>query len=363
MPFTLKRLSHAVIMPVTALAIIGGLTGLEVCNARAQSNAASSPDTAGSAVVVMYHRFNESKFPSTNIRLEQFEAHLKELTNGKYTVMALPKIVEALKAGRTLPPRTVAITIDDAFTSVYREAWPRLRAAKLPFTLFVATNQVSNSAAEYMSWDHVRELANAGVTIGNHSVKHAHLADQGHARIRAELDKSNATFVQELGIKPTLHAYPYGEASTLVIEEVRKTGFAAAFGQHSGALHSKANKFYLPRFAMNENFGSIQRFRMAVNALPLYATDISPADPTLGKDAANPPAFGFTIGEGVPRLKQLACYSSQHGKLTIERLGPRRMEVRLPTAFRPGRARINCTLPAYDGRWRWFGYQFYTLKP
>ncbi|MFT5540446.1 MAG: peptidoglycan/xylan/chitin deacetylase (PgdA/CDA1 family) [Alphaproteobacteria bacterium] len=349
--------------PLTALAIAVAMAGPGVRDARAQSNATPSPDAAGSAVVVMYHRFNEAKFPSTNIRLEQFEAHLKELTNGKYTVMALPKIMAALKAGRKLPSRTVAITIDDAFASVYREAWPRLKAAKLPFTLFVSTNQVSNGSAEYMSWDQVRELAKAGVTIGNHSGTHAHLADQGRARIRAELDNSNGQLVKELGFKPTLHAYPYGEASTIVIEEVRKTGFTAAFGQHSGVLHDKANKFYLPRFTMNENFGSMQRFRMAINALPLYATDISPSDPTLGKGVANPPAFGFTIGEGVPRLTQLACYSSQHGKLAIERLGARRMEVRLPSSFRPGRSRINCTLPAHDARWRWFGYQYYTSKP
>jgi hypothetical protein len=176
------------------------------------------------------------------------------------------------------------------------------------------------------------------------------------------LDKSNGQFVKELGVKPTLHAYPYGEASAMVIEEVRKTGFTAAFGQHSGVLHSKTNRLYLPRFAMNENFGSPQRFRMVINALPLYAADISPSDPTLGKGAANPPAFGFTIGDKVPRLTQLACYSSQHRKLAIERLGPRRMEVRLPSAFRSGRARINCTLPAYEARWRWFGYQFYIPK-
>lgn len=357
-----KRTKHAMMWALTALMSAVAMAGFGARDTRAQTNATPFPDGAGSAVVVMYHRFNETKFPSTNIRLEQFEAHLKELSNSKYTVMALPKIMAALKAGRKLPPRTVAITIDDAFASVYREAWPRLRAAKLPFTLFVATNQVSHGAAEYMTWDQVRELANAGVTIGNHSVNHAHLADQGRARIRAELDKSNGQFVKELGVKPTLHAYPYGEASAMVIEEVRKTGFTAAFGQHSGVLHSKTNRLYLPRFAMNENFGSPQRFYMAINALPLYATDISPSDPTLGKGAANPPAFGFTIGEQVPRLTQLACYSSQHGKLAIERLGPRRMEVRLPSALRPGRARINCTLPAYEARWRWFGYQFYIPK-
>ena len=71
----------------------------------------------------------------------------------------------------------------------------------------------------------------------------------------------------------------------------------------------------------------------------------------------------FQLKGFAARLSLLACYSSQHGRLAMERLGERRIEVRLPTALRPGRARINCTLPARDNRWRWFGYQYYMPRP
>ncbi|MQA64969.1 MAG: polysaccharide deacetylase family protein [Alphaproteobacteria bacterium] len=315
---------------------------------------------AGSAVVLMYHRFGEARYPATSIRIDQFEAHIRELTSSAYRVLALPEVVAALRDGRRLPDRTVAITVDDAFTSVYREAWPRLRAANLPFTLFVATGQIAERpGGEYMTWDQVREMAKAGVTIANHSVTHARLPELGNRRIAEELEMSSAMLQKELGVRPTIHAYPYGEASTHVLAAARKAGFVAAFGQHSGVLHPKSNMDYLPRFALNETYGSIERFRLAVNALPLYATDISPSDPTLQR---NPPPFGFTVPEGVPPGNLLACYSSQHGKLAIERLGARRIEVRLPSALRAGRARINCTLPARGGRWRWFGYQYYVPK-
>lgn len=316
-----------------------------------------------SGVVVMYHRFGESDFPATNIRLDQFEAHLKELKSGGYNVVALADLVAAVRDKRPLPDRAIAITIDDAFASVYREAWPRLKAAGFPFTVFVATAQLAAApGGEYMTWDQVREMATAGVAVENHSVHHAHLADQGAARVAAEMAEASARFEKELGFRPTLHAYPYGEASAAVIGAAKAAGFKAAFGQHSGVVHDASNFYYLPRFAMNESFGSLQRFRLAAGALPLYATDVSPAEPFLGPGQANPPAFGFTVGEGVGRLHQLACYSSRHGKLAVERLGERRIEVRLPSAFPTGRARVNCTLPAGDGRWRWFGYQFYTPR-
>ncbi len=71
---------------------------------------------ADSAVLVMYHRFGEDDIPLTNTRLEQFEAHLNELKTGGYTVLPVPEIVAALKAGKPLPDRTVGITIDDAYS-------------------------------------------------------------------------------------------------------------------------------------------------------------------------------------------------------------------------------------------------------
>ena len=87
------------------------------------------------AVIFMYHRFGESEFPTSNIRIDQFEGHLKELATGGYTVLPVPEILESLRTGASLPDRTVGITIDDAYKSVYVEAWPRLKAAGLPFRL------------------------------------------------------------------------------------------------------------------------------------------------------------------------------------------------------------------------------------
>lgn len=345
--------------PVLAIpAVAAALTCWGAATARGDTllAQAATTDKPSSAVVVTYHRFGESGLPSTNIRISQFEAHLKELAKDKYTVRPLPDILAALKTRGWLADRTVGLSIDDAFRSVYREAWPRLKQAGLPFTLFVATDAVDGGGGDYMNWDQIRELARAGVTIAAHSASHAHLATLSPQEVRRELESSNARFEKELGFRPRLFAYPYGEASLAVIEAAKAAGYEFAFGQHSGVLHARSDFFYLPRFAMNERYGSAKRFRRAANALPLFATQVTPRDPMLGP---NPPAFGFTVGPTIRGLKVLACYSSAHGKFAIHRLGARRIEVRPPDAFRPGRQRINCTLPAGGGRWRWFGFQFY----
>ena len=313
---------------------------------------------ADAAVIVMYHRFGESVHPSTNIRIKQFEAHLEELAKPKYTVLPLPEIIAKLKARKPLPDRTVGISIDDAFLSVYREAFPRLQKAGLPFTLFVATEPVDQDIGSYMSWDQIRELHTAGVTIGSQTHSHLHMARSSDEQNRSELEKSNARFKAELGTTPNIIAYPYGEYSLAVGQLSKEAGLKTGFGQHSGVVHPDSDMLYLPRFAMNENFGDIERFKLVVNALPLRVADVSPADPLLSPDN-NPPILGFTVkGPATTKLSRLACYASGRGKALMERLGPR-VEVRLHKAFPPGRIRINCTMPAGHGRWRWYGLQFY----
>jgi len=326
--------------------------------AQTATPAATGVAIGSGAVVIMYHRFGETDLPSTNIRLDQFDAHIAELTSGRYTILPVPEIVAAIRAGRPLPERTVGITVDDAFASVYAEAWPRLRAAKLPFTLFVATGPVDQNLRGYMSWDQVREMiAGGGVTIGHHGVNHQHMVTQSLATTQAELAAAAARFRDELGEVPTLFAYPYGEYGLALRNLVAETGFAASFGQQSGAIARTGDPFALPRFAFNETYGDIDRFRLAVNSLPLPALDITPAD-TLVRPNSNPPLFGFTVQDGITGIESLNCFASS-GESRIERLGERRIEVRLAKALPPGRGRINCTMPGPDGRWRWFGTQFY----
>jgi peptidoglycan/xylan/chitin deacetylase (PgdA/CDA1 family) len=307
----------------------------------------------------MYHRFGEAEFPSTNISIEQFDAHIHELSKEEYSVKPLPEIIAALRTGRPLPNNTVGISIDDTYLSVYEVAWPRLRKANFPFTLFVATEPVDYRSPHHMTWAQLRELANAGVTIGNHTVTHPHMPLLSSSRNLAEINKSNARFKTELGFVPDLIAYPYGEFSLAVRAVTKQAGFAVGFGQHSGVLHRGSDFLNLPRFAFNEVYGDVSRLRMAARALPLHARDVTPADTLLTK-SNNPPLFGFTVDKIPPkRLSRLACYVSGQGKTRIERLGARRVEIRMTRAFRPGRTRINCTLPEKGGRWRWFGKQFF----
>lgn len=322
----------------------------------------SNPSVAAnSATVLMYHRFAEPAHPVTNIRIDQFEAHIQELKNGPYTVVPLADVVAAMTGGKPLPDRAVAITIDDAYRSVYTEAWPRLKAAGFPFTVFVATSPVEATLPGFMTWDQIREMRQAGVAIAAHTHGHLHMADAEMARNRREIKRSSRIMQRELGDTPKIFAYPFGESSSTIVNLIQEHGYTAAFGQHSGVAFRGLDRYYLPRFALNETYGELERFRLVVNALPLSADGMTPGDPLLNS-ANNPPAFGFTVRKQVRGLSQLACYHSQSGQASVERLGQGRIEVRFPAAFGVGRSRVNCTMPGPQGRWRWLGMQFYVKR-
>jgi len=326
---------------------------------------------AHSAVIFIYHRFGESNFPSTSITIPQFEAHIAELKRGGYHVMSLPDIVAALKSGKSLPDRAVGLSVDDAYLSAFTEAWPRLKAAGFPLTLFVATDPVDRKIKSYMTWRQIRALKDEGVTIGSQTASHLHMAAASDAEDRHDLEKSNGRFLAELGAVPRLIAYPYGEAGLAVMRLAREAGFVAGFGQHSGVADGHSELYYLPRFALDEKYGGIDRFRLTANALPLPVKDVTPADPLIEPGDENPPAIGFTLMGGAPGMsggsKNLACFVSHEGKATVTRLGGEegsdiRIEVRMTKPMPAGRTRLNCTLPTSEGRWRWFGRQFFVRK-
>ena len=311
---------------------------------------------ADHATILMYHRFGEENYPSTNVTLEQFEEHLEVLASGPYTVLPLEDIVLNLQSGTPLPDRTVAITIDDAYLSVYEEAFPRLKALGFPATLFVATRPVDRGLRAYMSWDQIREWQAAGYGIGSQTQTHPHMHQQSMAENEKELRVSNERFLAELGMRPTLFAYPYGEYNLDVIDLVKEAGFEAAFGQNSGVAHGYDGFFELPRFAMNEQYGNRERLELAINGLPLKVTQLVPEDVVL---AENPPLYGFTLAADMDKERQLRCFNSKYGKLDVAIIG-RRAEIRMPGPLVGKRSRVNCTMPGPDGRWRWFGRQFLT---
>ncbi len=318
---------------------------------------AASVLAADSAVILMYQRFDEPA-QAGNVSSATFKAHLDELADPRYHVMALDAVIAALRSGADLPDRTVAITIDDAYESAYAEAAPLLKARGFPYTVFVTTDSVDEGRAGYMTWDQIRTLADAGVEIGNHGARSFHMVEMGDAADRDNVTRGATRIEQEIGKAPTVFAYPYGEFAKAERQLVAGLGYAGAVGTASGVAQAGQSVYALPRFPLAEAYAGIDRFRMIVNALPLPVADLLPADPKL---ADNPPSLGFTLTQNVPGLDGLTCTPSDGSAADIERLGDR-VEVRFDKAFPAGSGRVACTARTPDNRVRWLGVPVYVPK-
>jgi peptidoglycan/xylan/chitin deacetylase (PgdA/CDA1 family) len=316
------------------------------------------------AAAFIYHRFGENRHPSTSVTLEQFDAHLSHLAEAGYRVLPLAEIVSAISKGKTLPDRTVAITIDDAYDSIFTEAFPRLRERGWPFTVFACTDPVDQKLRGYLTWDRMREMKEHGATFANHTATHDSLVERrpGESeeawakRVRTDIDLAQRRLKEELGSAPMLFAYPYGEYDETLANLVAEMGYVA-WGQQSGALGSGSDPRSLPRYAMAEEFADLDDFKVKAASLPLAVVSVDPWDPLT---SSRRPRLEIELGSSDARLAQLACFVGGQGQVDVEWLEPeRRFAVQAARDLPDGRNRYNCTAPNADGsRYYWFSQQW-----
>lgn len=315
--------------------------------------------TDQSAVVFVYHRFGEDQYPSTNIRLEQFDQQIAFLKAEGFNFLSLDQFLNHMKTNTAFPEKSILFTVDDAYKSVLTQAWPRLKKAGIPLTVFVATDVVDSGFKGYLSWDDIRALEKDGVAIGHHTASHMHMVHEGVAAAKANIEKASARFKAELGYVPRVFAYPYGEYSSAVKTLVAEK-FDMAFAQFSGPAALDADLFALPRYAINEQYGAESRFKLVARSRALPVSEVIPLDPYLDDQQKNPPLVGFTLPKSLGTARDLTCYPGHMGgeRATILRPAAGRFEIRFDKPFPKGRSRLNCTLLGPDKRWYWFGRYF-----
>jgi peptidoglycan/xylan/chitin deacetylase (PgdA/CDA1 family) len=315
----------------------------------------------------MYHRFGEDKYPSTNIKIDQFKAQLEVMKNEGFTVVPITDLIAALTKGQSLPPKAVVITIDDAYRSVYEIAYPLFRQYGFPFTVFVATEPVDKGLQAYMSWEQMREMEGNGAHFANHGASHSSAIKnkQGESdkdrrkRIESDIDHGWSRLTAELNPVPGIFAYTYGEYDNSIALLLERKGYIC-FGQHSGAIGVNSDKRALPRFPIAEAFADIGEFRVKLKSLPMPVVEVQPWEPVTRNDL---PEISVTLGRTDARLGQLACYVSGQGRVPVRWIEEgKRFSVGPVSPLSIGRQRVNCTVPLNDGRYLWFSHPWFVFS-
>ena len=305
----------------------------------------------------MYHRFEENKYPSTNIRIKDFKSHIEYIKDSDLEFLRYEEFLK--KINDVNKTKKILLTIDDGFLSFYENAWPFLRDEKIPFIIFVNTESVG--APGYMNWEQLREISKYNFThIGNHSHSHDYLVDKSDEEIKRDIKISIDILNKKLKNKTKIFAYPFGEYKNSYKKIVKDLGFDYAFGQHSGVMDLTKDKFELPRFPINEKYGEMERFKRLLNTIPLKYKKIIPEEKYL-QDKNNPPDVKITFFKDSANLKNINCYSNEENKWRkskIEIVSDTELKILLDGKFITERGRINCSLREKNGQWRWLGLQF-----
>ena len=308
-------------------------------------------------ITIMYHRFEENKYPSTNIRINDFKEHIELIKKDGIKFVNPSNFENELNDKKK--ERKVLITIDDGYQSFYDNAWPILKKNKIPFILFVSTREVGKRG--YMSWENIREIEKYDfVEIGNHSHSHDYLIDFEDQEIENDLKKSISIFKNEIGKNSAFFSYPFGEYSLSLKNIVIELGYKYAFGQHSGVVDYTKNLFEMPRFPINEKYGEKERFKTILKTLPFPYKSIQPKERYIS-DKNNPPKVSIQFYDNLKNLNNINCFSNEEDRWRNSKIkfdSEKNLNIILEGKFITERGRINCSLRENNGFYRWLGIQF-----
>ena len=295
---------------------------------------------ADHGVILLYHHVDTDTPTSTSISPADFNAHLQ---------LILSQLLTELDSGGTAD-KAVAITFDDAYISVYQTAFPLLKKRGWPFTVFVNAQSVDEQQTLQMSWDQLRELADYGAEIGNHSLTHAHLVrylqNETHSEWLARMDhevienerRLNREIPQRSKGEKRLFAYPFGEYNPELLSLLKQKGYYSIV-QQSGAVASPTQDA-IPRFPLAGNWAKRERLNTALQSRPL---------PVIRVDA------GAMIATPEQAASVLTLTIAPDFNLAVNILGKNQIEITLPH-WTPGRQKVNCTAPVGNepGAYYWY---------
>ena len=316
--------------------------------------------SADHAVVLLYHHIDDSTPAATSVAPHQFRAHLDYLDGEGFTVLRLGAMLGALARGEPVPDNAVAITFDDAYPSVYATAAPELVARGIPFTVFIATNDIDRGNATYMTWAQLRSLDRTFADFGAHSLSHGHLLErlggeseaQWLERAGEEIRASAKRIETALDTEVASFAYPFGEYDEALVDLVAAAGLYG-LAQQSGAFGAGVSPQQVPRFPMAGGYDDLSRLVTAVRSRPLPV-----GAPRVRANAVRGPApatLDIATEPGPYRAAALACYGAGIPLSTSRTGGTWRID--LPP-LKPGRNKINCTAPSMEvaGEHFWYSH-------
>jgi peptidoglycan/xylan/chitin deacetylase (PgdA/CDA1 family) len=205
--------------------------------------------------IISYHKFSKDKADVLTVTKSAFAEQMKFLKENGYRVITLDEFFDFLDFKRPLPKKSVVITIDDNWYSVYEIAFPILKQYGYPATLFVYTDLIL-PGRKTLSWDLLVQMSKNGIDIQGHTKSHRNLNKREGQEsfreyfeaVKKELTESAEIIRKRLNKDVKYLAYPYGETNPLIIALLMKLGYRGAF-----TVERDSNPFFIHPYSINRS--------------------------------------------------------------------------------------------------------------
>jgi len=204
--------------------------------------------------ILTYHRFAEDCNSPLCMPAKTFELQVRYLKENGYHVITAQELYSFLGYRQGLPRKSVLITMDDGYRSVYNIAYPILKKYGYTATLFIYTDFVGVSKMA-ITWGQLKEMKTNGFTVGSHTIYHSDLTkpkdgekEQEYiARVKTELYGSKQIIDKKLSQDTYFLAYPFGYYDQQSIQIAREAGYKIAMSVKRGGNAFFANPLTLRR--------------------------------------------------------------------------------------------------------------------
>lgn len=183
--------------------------------------------------ILCYHSVGQPATGVNDVTPERFRMQI-ELALGSGFAFVPAREIARTGGG----PKDLAITFDDAWSSVSSQAAPILRDYGIPWTLFAVANWSDHVEAWsrecILPWREIERLLANGAEIGSHSLSHPDFGSISPAQMADELCSSRETVKQRLGVAPDTFAIPFGQSMNwpaAASELAREAGYEFAYAQ------------------------------------------------------------------------------------------------------------------------------------
>ncbi|MGC7847627.1 polysaccharide deacetylase family protein [Desulforudis sp. 1088] len=198
--------------------------------------------------VLMYHKVSpDRKAGGYGLRVHprEFAWQMNYLAGRGFTAISPRDLERALYEGAPLPARPILITFDDGYRDNYLYALPVLEELGMQGTVFVVAGAIgktnffdaeSQPPNAMMSWEEIRAMERAGITIGSHTLTHPHLTQISTDQARREIVEAKRVLEKGLGHEVRYFCYPYGDYNPAVEALVAEAGYTLSFTCDQGRV-------------------------------------------------------------------------------------------------------------------------------